>query len=272
MFEDINVTGTKNIVDFCLEFSKRLLHISTISISGNGEKEEVVEETPDNINDKKIFSETNLYIGQNIKGIYTTTKYKAEIIVLEAISKGLDAQVLRVGNITNRYCDGVFQMNVENNAFAKRIKSFIEIGAIPKYLLKHAIELTPVDLCANAIICLLKHKSKCNVFHLYNNNLLDIDLLFNTLSELDYELLPVSNKMMADIITGILQDDSRKDVLSGIIHDLDDNKNLTYTSRIRLNCDFSSKYLSHIGFSWKSIDTEYIRKYMDYFRKIGFIK
>ena len=271
LFNDINVTGTKNIVEFCLKFSKRLLHISTVSISGNGEKEEVVVETPENINDKKIFRETDLYIGQNIKGIYTTTKYKAELIVLEAILNGLDAQILRIGNITNRYCDGVFQINVENNAFAKRIKSFVEIGAIPKYLLEHAIELTPVDLCANAIIKLLLNKSECNVFHLYNPKLLDINLLFKTLIELDYSILPVSNKMMSDIITGILQDDSRKEILSGIIHDLDTDKNLTYTSRIRLNCDFSSQYLLELGFNWKELDSLYIKKYMNYFKKIGFI-
>lgn len=48
--------------------------------------------------------------------IYTITKYKAEMIVLKAIEEGLDAQVLRMGNITNRYSDGVFQQNVEENA------------------------------------------------------------------------------------------------------------------------------------------------------------
>ena len=97
-----------------------------MSVSGSGEKEEAIVETPENINNKKQFYETNLFIGQKIKGIYTTTKYKAELIVLEAIYDGLDAQILRLGNITNRYCDGVFQQNINNNAFAKRIKSFIE--------------------------------------------------------------------------------------------------------------------------------------------------
>ena len=270
-FESINVNGTQNVVDFCLKHKKRLLHISTISISGNGEKEETVEETPENINDKKLFYETDIFIDQDIKGIYTTTKYKAELIVLEAIYNGLDAQILRLGNITNRYSDGLFQLNVEDNAFAKRLKSFIDMGAFPKYLLQHAIELTPVDLCANAIIKLLLNKSECNVFHLYNPKLLDINLLFKTLIELDYSILPVSNKMMSDIITGILQDDSRKEILSGIIHDLDTDKNLTYTSRIRLNCDFSSQYLLELGFNWKELDSLYIKKYMNYFKKIGFI-
>ena len=272
LFEDINVTGTQNIVDFCFKNSKRLLHISTMSISGNGEKEEFIEETIDNINNKKVFKESDIYIGQNIKGIYTTTKYKAELIILESILKGLDAQILRVGNITNRFSDGVFQINAEDNAFAKRFKSFIDIGAIPKYLLDHAIELTPVDLCANAIIHILKYTSNCNVLHLYNDKLLDIKLLFNTLNNLGYAIVPVSNQMMTDIINGILQDDSRKELLSGIIHDINSDKKLIYTSRIRLNCEFSNKYLSTIGFSWKQIDSEYIKKYVKYLKKINYIK
>ena len=140
-FEEINVKGTQSVIDFCLNTKKRLLHVSTISVSGNGEKEETVIETPENINDKKIFKESDIYVGQNIKGVYSTTKFRAELLVLEAISsKGLDAQILRLGNITNRYSDGVFQMNADENAFAKRIKSFIEIGAFPKYMLKHSIE------------------------------------------------------------------------------------------------------------------------------------
>lgn len=57
----------------------------------------------------KLFTEHDLYVGQSIKGIYSTTKYKAEISVLEAIEDGLDVQIVRIGNITNRYSDGMFQ-------------------------------------------------------------------------------------------------------------------------------------------------------------------
>lgn len=271
-FEEINVTGTQNVINFCKKTNKRLLHISTISISGNGEKEETVVETPENINKKKLFRETNIYVGQDIKGVYSTTKFRAELLVLEAISDGLDAQILRMGNITNRYSDGVFQMNADENAFAKRIKSFIEINAFPKYLLPHSIELTPVDLATDAIIGILNHKSKCNVFHIYNTKLLPIKLLMDTLNnDLDIELLAVNDVMMKDILTGILSDNERKDILSGIIYDLDENKNLIYTSNVRLICNFTEKYLNKLGFKWKKIDKEYIIRYMNYLKKIKFI-
>jgi len=271
-FEEINVNGTQNVIDFCKKTKKRLLHVSTISISGNGEKEETVVETPENINKKKLFRETNIYVGQNIKGVYSTTKFRAELLVLEAILDGLDAQILRMGNITNRYSDGVFQMNVDENAFAKRIKSFIEIGAFPRYLLQHAIELTPVDLATEAVIKILNHKSICNVFHVYDTKLLPIKLLMDTfINDLDIDILGVSDIMMKDILTGILADNERKDILSGIIYDLDDNKNLIYTSNIRLNSNFTEKYLNKLGFKWKNIDREYIIRYINYLRNVKFI-
>ena len=178
---------------------------------------------------------------------------------------------MRVGNIVSRYSDGMFQRNIEENAFAKRIKSFIDIGVFPDYSLQHAIEMTPVDLCADAILQVGKHSSKACVFHIYNTNLLSLQLFVDTLAEMDIKLLPVSNSEMTNIITQLLEDDNRKEILSGIIHDLDKDKQLIYTSNIRLDSNFSEKYLNFIGFYWKSIDKNYIIRYINYFRKIKFL-
>lgn len=272
LFNDINVLGTQNVVDFCKKENKRLLHISTISVSGNGEKDETIVETPENINKKKIFKENSLFINQNISGIYTVTKYKAEMIVLEAIYDGLDAQILRMGNITNRFSDGMFQQNVEENAFAKRLKSFIEIGAFPDYLIPHSLELSPVDLCSDAVIKILQNNSFCNVFHIYNSKLLPVKLLMKTFKKLGINLTGVSDELMTKILVGILNDDSKKEILSGIIHDMDSDKHLIYTSNVRVNFELTEKYLNNIDFYWKDLNEDYIIKYMNYFKKIGFIK
>ena len=268
-FENINVTGTKNIIDLCIKAKKRLLHISTISISGFGEKEEFSTNPAEE--GSKIFTEQNLYIGQNIKGIYTTTKYKAEISVLEAIRSGLDAQILRIGNITNRYSDGKFQKNITDNAFARRIKSFVEIGAFPKYMLSHDVELTPVDICAEAVIKILDYTSPCNVFHLYNPNLLPINLFYDTILRRGISLTPVSNTIMTYIIKGILSDDSKKSIISGIVQDLDKNKEFTYISKIGLDASFTKQYLAALGFNWNTFDSSYIDKCFNYFEQVGFI-
>ena len=99
-----------------------------------------------------------------------------------------------------------------------------------------------------------------------------IKLLIKCLKNMNITLTAVTDELMSKILNGILNDDSKKDTLSGIIHDIDSNMNLIYTSNIRINFDFSEKYLNKLGFYWKDIDKDYIIKYMNYFRKIGFIK
>ena len=258
LFEKINVYGSKHVVDFCKSLNKRLLHISTISVSGNGEKENSIQEEPDNINNKIIYNET---------------KFKAERIILEAIlHDNLDAQILRIGNIVNRYSDGVFQRNTSENAFAQRIKSFIKLGYFPNYSLEHAIELTPVDLCADAIIKILQYNSCCTVFHVYNPKLMSLKLFYDTLKDLKFNMKPVSTDEMTRIINKTLEDPTKKDILSGIIQDLDSNRKLIYTSNIKLDCEFTTKYLEKIGFKWKPIDKKYINKYINYFKKIKFLE
>lgn len=272
LFDKINVEGTKNVIALCLKLKKRLLHISTVSVSGNGEKEENVVETKENRNQKLLFSEKDLYISQHLDNVYAITKFEAEKIVLEAILDGLDAQILRIGNIASRYRDGLFQRNISENAFAKRIKSFMDMGVFPDYSLQHEIELTPVDLCADAILHIGNYKSEACVFHIYNTKLLAIQLFVDTLEEMGIPLLPVSQEEMVHIIEELLQREEGKEILAGIIHDLDKDKHLVYTSRIRLNNEFSEKYLNKTGFSWKPIDKNYIQKYINYFRKIKFLK
>ena len=262
-FENINVKGTNNIIKFCKKYGKRLMHISTISVSGTDKKDEQEY--------KNIFTENKLYIGQDFTNIYVTTKFEAEIAVLEAIYDGLDAQILRIGNIANRYSDGVFQNNVKDNGFAKRLKSFIEIGAFPEYFLKHEIEVTPVDLAANSIIKILNYSSDCNMFHIANTHLLSIKEFVKTLNKMGINIIPVSDILMNDIINGILVNETRKEAISGILQDLDKNKRLIYTSSVKPKYDFTEKYLKNIGFRWKKIDKNYIIKYFNYFKKIGFI-
>ena len=101
--------------------------------------------------------------------------------------------------------------------------------------------------------------------------IIEIKLLISTLNELGIKLQGIDDEKMAKTITEILENDDRKEILSGIINDIDSNKKLVYTSNVRIDSEFSKKYLKKIGFSWKNIDKEYILKYMDYFKRIKFI-
>ena len=53
---------------------------------------------------------------------------------------------------------------------------------------------------------------------------------------------------------------------------MDENDKLNYDSNIRIENDFTVEYLRKLGFEWNDIDFEYIKKYVEYFRNIGFLE
>ena len=56
----------------------------------------------------------------------------------------------------------------------------------------------------------------------------------------------------------ILKDSSKRNIISSIINDLDEDFNIVYSSDIRLNNDFTIEFLNKIGFKWPIIDKKYI--------------
>lgn len=101
---------------------------------------------------------------------------------------------------------------------------------------------------------------------------MSLKLFYDTLKDLKFNMKPVSTDEMTRIINKTLEDPTKKDILSGIIQDLDSNRKLIYTSNIKLDCEFTTKYLEKIGFKWKPIDKKYINKYINYFKKIKFLE
>ena len=120
-FKEANIKGTQKIVDFCEKFNLRLIHISTTSVSGNVSADGVYLNS--HFKETTIFSERDFYIGQNLDNLYIKSKFNSEEIVLDAIMKGLNAYILRIGNLTNRYSSGIFQQNHFENAFVNRFNS-----------------------------------------------------------------------------------------------------------------------------------------------------
>lgn len=269
LFEEINIMGTKRIVEFCKKFSVRLMHISTISVSGNALAEQSFVQH--NFTEDKDYQETNFYIGQNIENLYIKSKFEAEAIVLDAISDGLPAYILRMGNLTSRFSEGKFQQNHFENAFVNRFKSILQIGYAPDYLLDSYVEFTPIDYCGDAIIALASHYHKdFSIFHLLNEKHVTMQRLFDTMIELGVSLKIVSSDEFISILNKLLKDDLKKNYLEGIINDLDENKKLVYESNIKIKSDFSTKVLEKIGFSWPYIDTRYIYNYLKYLADIGY--
>lgn len=264
-FYNTNVKSVKNMIDFCKSFNKKLYHVSTLSISGNSLE---VSSTKQNMNQTTYFNESNLYIGQSLENVYIRSKFEAECLVLDSILDGLDAYILRVGNLMPRLKDGIFQENVIDNAFINRILSFIKIGAIPDYLQEEYLEFTPIDVTANAIIKLITHPHSSNrIFHLFNHNHVYINKCIKYFKLLNSELKILPENEFKKIIKSTLNNKKKKEILNSLINDLDSDLHLLYKTDIIVKSDFTIKYLSEIGFSWPKINDKYIMKFIEILRR-----
>lgn len=268
-FKAINIDGTQKIVDFCQEFHLKLLHVSTISVSGNNLAEGANVEN--NFKDTVDFDETNFYIGQNLKNAYIHSKFEAEKIVLDAIGTGLEACILRMGNLTSRFSEGKFQQNHFENAFVNRIKSFLQIGYMPDYMLNLYAEFTPIDYCGDAIIKIASYFNKhYTVFHLLNENHVNLNVMYDTMTKLGIHMKIVSNDEFTKILDDLLQDPNKKSFLNGIVNDLNTEKKLVYQSEVTIKSNFTKEFLKKTGFEWPIISERYLRNYFKYLADIGY--
>ena len=269
-FKQINVDGTKNLIKFCKSFDCRLMHISTISVSGNNfaEGSYIENDFTEDIN----YCEKNFYIGQNLENLYVRSKFLAEQAILEEIKNGLKGYILRMGNLTSRYSEGKFQKNHYENAFVARIKSLLQIGAIPDYMLSGYAEFTPIDCCADAIIKIANHYNETfSVFHVFNEKHIQLPDLCDMVNKLGISLKIVSNNEFNSIIDSLLQDKEKSSILSGIVRDFNDERKLIYESNIKIKSDFTKTFLENIGFEWPEIDINYLDKYIRYLSDIGYL-
>ena len=264
-FEKSNITTTKNIVRFCINGNISLHYISTMTISGN-----YLLKQDHNF----VFTENSFYSNQNFDdNVYSKSKLLSEAVILENLDKGLNATIYRVGDLTGRYKDGVFQENIEENSIYLRLKSILEIGAISNTILNNDLEFSPIDTVAKAITTIIwSNKTKNRIFHIYNPNMISTKNLLNIIGKFGYHVCTLDKDVFADLIKKLSRYENNEKMLLGIINDFTDNDDLVYNYTIKQNNDITCKYLKHLGFRWPKIDEKYIEKIINYMKKVNFIK
>ena len=265
-FYKTNVLSIKYMIDFCKNYNKSLYHISTIGIAGISlDKSYLTSKKKNNI----FFDESSLYIGQESETVYSYSKFQAEILLLDAISNGLDAYILRMGNLMPRYRDGKFQENISDNAFINRIVSFIKIGIIPDYLTSYQLEFTPVDYAAKAICKILTHYTKTNrIFHLYNHKTVSFHRSLKVLQKLGYKIDVLKEQDFISKINQILKNDYSKNLITYISNDFDINNHFKYLPDMTIKSNFSKKYLRRTFFSWPNISNKYLFNFFNILKEV----
>ena len=77
----INIEGTSNVVNLCLDNHIRLVHVSSIAALGNAKKDELITEKDYWVYDPHVHS-------------YSISKYEGEMEVWRGIAEGLDAVIV----------------------------------------------------------------------------------------------------------------------------------------------------------------------------------
>lgn len=266
LFADVNIGGTQKIIDLCRSINVPLYYISTMTISGNYLLEQSLTDV--------TFTEKSFYVNQDFtENVYSRSKLFAESLVLEAISKGLNATIFRIGDLSSRYSDGHFQNNISENAIYSRLKSLVEISAIPDSILDNDLEFTPVDFASKALVKIIWSNNGLNrIFHIYNPNTITTKSLLNYMDTLGYNIKVISEKDFMNLVKSISTDEINQYKISGIINDFTKNNDMIYNHIIKEDNYITCKYLNSLGFYWPDLNYDYFKKLIKYMQDVGFIK
>ena len=270
---ETNVKSVKNIINFCKKNNKKLYHISTIGVSGlDLDTTYLMQNKKYNFLNKNLkvnFDETNLYIGQSLENIYIKTKFEAENMLLEEISNGLNAYILRMGDLMPRYKDGIFQENTLDNELINKMLSFIKLGFIPNYFLKLKFDFTPVDDATNAIYKLIEHPSEYNrIFHIFNPEMVNIQKLIKLFSKNNLKIDIIDETSFVNRIKKLLNNKNTKKYLNYLLYDFDNNYHFNYKNHIKLYAKFTTRYLKKTGFKWHKNTSYYLYKILEIIRSV----
>ncbi len=156
----VNTDALVPVIDFCRQHHARLLHVSTLGVAGLhvGGLEKI-----------EVLTEQDFYIGQYFGEPYSLSKFEAERLVLESMEqKGLDACVVRVGNLDQRSSDGHSRYNTMENGLLMVKELCGQLGAVPESMADVRIDLSPVDVVATAIVRLASVEKLPPVAHVGN--------------------------------------------------------------------------------------------------------
>lgn len=268
-FRSVNVEGTRNVVDYAKSVNAKLVHISTLSVSGNSLADEFEVYRS---KEEKDFYESSLYIEQPLENVYVISKFEAELEVLNAMLCGLDAKIIRVGNLTNRLSDCKFQPNYDSNAFLTRFKAALDIRILPDYLLPLYAEFSPIDQTADGVVKISQYANEQCVFHLNSNRPIYFDRMIEILEELGINMKVVTGKCFNETLEELAKNANTEYIYEAFQNDMDDNGQLVYDSNINIKNDFTVWFMKKIGFEWAKLDIDYIRAYIQYFKAIEYFR
>ena len=260
--EDVNIGGAQRCVDFCLATGARLIHISTASTRGIWAGEAKNE----------VYTEQKLFMGQYLGNQYIYSKYMAERLILQAIAEnGLNAKIMRVGNLSARSTDGEFQANFSTNSFMGRIKVYNMLGCFPYSMYEKKVEFSPINEVSHAILLLASTPKECCVFHPYNDHTQFLGDVLNGLKSLDTDIRLVEKEEYDAALEVSGADPAKAKILSSLLAYQDMAHGMKSTDVDRSNA-YTMQVLFRLGFRWSPTTWDYVERMLNAISGLGFFE
>lgn len=162
---DVNVTGTKNVVELCEKHNvEKLVYISSVHAIPEKKKGEVISETDD-------------FKSSKLVGLYANTKAKATDIVLEAAKRGLNASVIHPSGIIGPYD---FGSGHTTQLFIDYVSGSLTAA------IKGGYDFVDVRDVANGIIACCE-KGKKGECYILSNRYVPVSEILNTLHDITHK-------------------------------------------------------------------------------------
>ena len=127
---------------------------------------------------------------------------------------GLDAKIMRVGNLMARNKDGEFQINAKVNRFLGRLRAYHAIGCFPYSSYYMTIELVPIDCTIAAVLRLARTSGSCRVFHPYNNHTLFMGDIILIMKDFGISIEMVEDYVFQSALSSAMKDLARAESTS----------------------------------------------------------
>lgn len=249
-----NVGFTEKMLTYAKETKAMFCYVSTTSVQGlmrfNSEKQK--------------YTERDFYIGQVFVSPYAKSKLMAEKLVLEARKDYKDAFIVRVGNLTNRYKDGVTMQKPKSNYFLELLGAVIKLGVVSSELMVDTVEMSPIDKTAEGVVQICSHYDpEFSVFHLNNDKRVMLSRIIAGLERRDITIKKVPDVVLAFKLNHALHgDDNRRKIYEVLrrndVYDFKENLVLFDT-----DSSFTNQFLKKCGFEWNYNDDEYLDRFID---------
>ena len=260
--EDVNIGGAQRCVDFCIKTGAKLIHISTASTRGIWAGE---------IKDD-VFTEKRFYMGQYLGNKYIYSKFMAERLILDAVAlHGLNAKIMRVGNLAARSTDGEFQANFSTNSFMGRIRIYNMLGCCPYALRNKRVEFSPINEVAQAICLLATTPKECTVFHPYNIHGQFLGDVLTGLTSVGQGIQFVEQEDFQKAMDEAGQDPQKAKQMAALLA-YKDMAHGQKTADVQRDNDYTTQVLYRLGFSWSPTSWDYVERMLTAIGGFGFFE